>query len=393
MKDRIKHIEKIIERIITRLRDGEMVVLLIVHHNDLDGEAANIVINHLMKTTFSHQYPNLKIINISCYKDANEIIDILDMNKNCMIGEGLNITDILIYDLSISKEVAEELENREELKSIVMIDHHKSAMEHAIKPWQLVIAHDETSFIRARSASELTFHYYISKLFNIYNNDTYEYCVQFLSLVSLYDTYAWNNEIFNKGYMDFVSNNDLFGKIITDEVNESIYNIKGIAGISDCANKLNVFFKSVPIDKFTEHVEKWMYRQCALIDEKVDLIYDIGNQNIEKIIDTVRDNYRIFSVKMPKRNISILTCFTSIYQSEIGKFFYDKFNDIDVILMIDMNNHSISMRTNKKDIDLSKIAKRLNGGGHPKAAGFPFDPSIVINEENIITLIENVDIK
>lgn len=390
MKDRIKHIEKIIEGIIARLRDGEMVVLLIVHHNDLDGEAANIVINHLMKTTFSHQYPNLKIKSITCKKDANEIIDILDMNKKCMIGEGLIITDILIYDLSISEEVAEELENREELKSIVMIDHHKSAMEHAIKPWQLVIAHDETSFIRACSASELTFHYYISKLFNIYNNDTYEYCVQFLSLVSIYDTYAWNNDNFNKGYMEFVSNNDIFGKVITDEDNEEIYKTKGIAGISDCANKLNIFFKSVTLDKFTEHVERWMHSLNLLIDDKVNLVYDIGNQNIEKVIDTIRDNYRLFKIYRNGETLLALTCFTSIYQSEIGKFFYEKYNDIDIVFMIDMNRQSVSMRTKKDNIDLSAIAKSLNGGGHPKAAGFPFDPNLVFTVENILELLGTI---
>ena len=44
-----------------------------------------------------------------------------------------------------------------------------------------------------------------------------------------------------------------------------------------------------------------------------------------------------------------------------------------------MTSLTVSYRTVKNDIDLSAIAKKYGGGGHPKASGSKFNISIIDN--------------
>ncbi|MFH1789534.1 MAG: bifunctional oligoribonuclease/PAP phosphatase NrnA [bacterium] len=46
-----------------------------------------------------------------------------------------------------------------------------------------------------------------------------------------------------------------------------------------------------------------------------------------------------------------------------------------------------SLRTTRDDVDVSKIAKLLNGGGHKKAAGFTIDGEIKLAIEKILTMV------
>lgn len=55
------------------------------------------------------------------------------------------------------------------------------------------------------------------------------------------------------------------------------------------------------------------------------------------------------------------------YLSELGNCLSKLNPELDFIAMV--NQKSISYRTTKDDIDLSKIAKHFGGGGHPKASG------------------------
>jgi len=61
---------------------------------------------------------------------------------------------------------------------------------------------------------------------------------------------------------------------------------------------------------------------------------------------------------------------TSVFQSSIGNEALKRF-DIDVALIWNLDTDFVrcSLRSNK-NVDVSKIAKQLNGGGHPRASGF-----------------------
>ena len=69
--------------------------------------------------------------------------------------------------------------------------------------------------------------------------------------------------------------------------------------------------------------------------------------------------------------------FADKYISELGNKLCELHPELDFVVLINMSTLAVSYRTVKDDLDLSDIAKRFGGGGHPKASGSRFDASIV----------------
>ena len=76
------------------------------------------------------------------------------------------------------------------------------------------------------------------------------------------------------------------------------------------------------------------------------------------------------------RSYEVCVVNSSILQSEIGSQLAPTC-DFVVIWYYDHKNmkHKVSLRTQKNEVDVSKIAARFGGGGHKKAAGFTLRPS------------------
>lgn len=66
--------------------------------------------------------------------------------------------------------------------------------------------------------------------------------------------------------------------------------------------------------------------------------------------------------------------FSERYRSELGNYLSSIHDELDLIVMINMAG-GISLRT-EKDLDLSVLAQKLNGGGHKKACGAPLPEDI-----------------
>lgn len=75
------------------------------------------------------------------------------------------------------------------------------------------------------------------------------------------------------------------------------------------------------------------------------------------------------------RSYEVCVVNSSILQSEIGSQLAPTC-DFVVIWYYDHKNmkHKVSLRTQKNEVDVSKIAARFGGGGHKKAAGFTLRP-------------------
>ena len=77
----------------------------------------------------------------------------------------------------------------------------------------------------------------------------------------------------------------------------------------------------------------------------------------------------------PEHTVGII--FADKYISELGNKLCELHPELDFVVLINMSTLTVSYRTVKNDLDLSDIAKRFGGGGHPKASGSRFDASIV----------------
>ena len=71
--------------------------------------------------------------------------------------------------------------------------------------------------------------------------------------------------------------------------------------------------------------------------------------------------------------------FANKFISELGNRLCKLHPEIDFVAMIDVESCTVSYRTTRDDIHLGQdVAKLFGGGGHPKAAGSPFDKAILL---------------
>lgn len=66
--------------------------------------------------------------------------------------------------------------------------------------------------------------------------------------------------------------------------------------------------------------------------------------------------------------------FSERYRSELGNYLSSIYPELDLVVMINMSG-GLSLRT-EKDIDISILAQKLNGGGHKKACGAPIEEEV-----------------
>ena len=90
-----------------------------------------------------------------------------------------------------------------------------------------------------------------------------------------------------------------------------------------------------------------------------------------RTIETLMINDDLF----PEYTVGIT--FADKYISELGNKLCELHPELDFVVLINISTLTVSYRTVKDDLDLSDIAKRFGGGGHPKASGSRFDASIV----------------
>ena len=66
--------------------------------------------------------------------------------------------------------------------------------------------------------------------------------------------------------------------------------------------------------------------------------------------------------------------FSERYRSELGNYLSSIHPELDLVVMSNMSG-GLSLRT-EKDIDISILAQKLNGGGHKKACGAPIEEEV-----------------
>jgi len=124
------------------------------------------------------------------------------------------------------------------------------------------------------------------------------------------------------------------------------------------------------------------YYQC-LFHVKIDklikdgsIILEYNKRTIEQTCKHAHD--RVFKKSLYKK---YKTCVVNspTLQSEIGNYLSsDCGYDIALVWYFDHSSNStnVSIRTGRNDVDVSEIAKTFGGGGHKKAAGFRLDTHI-----------------
>lgn len=195
--------------------------------------------------------------------------------------------------------------------------------------------------------------------------------------------------------------------------------------ISECGTTL--FYKYLKtkykfkksVEEYTEHVKNldiWLWQEKNdIIAKQLGDLFDIYGKNRyidemykklkkkkfklgkleNKILEIEQDKIDRYITKKEKEmiileyeNLKTGLIFCEKYKSEMGNRLSVLHPELDFITMINLAG-GISFRTNK-DIDLTIIAEKLNGGGHKRACGAPIPNEL--KEEFIKELFKGCEI-
>ena len=289
-------------------------------HTDLDGVGCEI----LGKLAFEE---NINIERCGYGNIDSKVEEFLkDVNK---------YDKVFITDISVNKEMADKLNNISD--KVVLLDHHKTALWLNEYPYALVQVEDESI---GKMCGTYLFYEYLKKNYEEFNNT--HALELFVDYVRMYDTWEWK---------------DKYGNIIPKRLNDLMY-----------------------MDGVYEFIDNMIYRlgnNYPIFDDADILKLDIEQRNIDSYVaqkdKTLIVNDNLFS------GYTVGIVFADKYISELGNKLNELHPNLDFVVLIDMTSLTVSYRTVKNDIDLSAIAKKYGGGGHPKASGSKFNISIIDN--------------
>ena len=240
---------------------------------------------------------------------------------------------LFITDISVKKELADALNNVSD--KVILLDHHKTALWLNEYPFALVQVEDESV---GKMCGAYLFYEYLKKNHEEFN-DTLALKL-FIDYVRMYDTWEWKEK---------------YDNIIPKRLNDLMY-----------------------IDGPNEFIDKMVYRlgNNLFIFDDTDLMkLQIEQTYINSYIAQKNETLMINDNLFPGYTVGIT--FADKYISELGNKLCELHPELDFVVLINMSTLAVSYRTVKDDLDLSDIAKRFGGGGHPKASGSRFDVSIV----------------
>lgn len=241
------------------------------------------------------------------YNNINKIVKELILS-----GEIYNYDALFITDISVDEEVAELIDNLNRDKiDIALFDHHESTA-HLLK-------YDWATIDKEHCGAYIT-----NEMLSL--NDDLD---DLINLINDYDTWAW----------------------------EAKGNVQ--------AKRLNDLMKLIGVDKFVSiFTENANIPNVFNVLEKYKELLDINQRQIDEYISKKNKSMQKKTFKDKKVGI----VFADMYLSELGNELCKMNEDVDYVMMINMA--TVSLRTVKNDIDLSKIAEQFGGGGHKKASGF-----------------------
>lgn len=297
-------------------------LLIITHVADPDG-ITPIILAKLVYQNFDRLLLNPKDVDIN----LKENIDKYD--------------EIHVIDLSMSEQLAAEINNSEEWKKKVkLFDHHKSALP--INKYEFSTVIDETE-TQKESATSIYYNY----LKSISNNQILHKKVTegLVNQVRLIDTY------------DFKTEDDKIA-----------HNIDALFSILGRDNYIDYFLK------FLENNEEFKYneQELFLIKLEKDKMNNYLESREKEIIKAKLDGHQVGIVYAEK------------YRSDLGHYLASKNPNLDFVIIINVSK-SISYRSDNK-VDLSIFSAKYGGGGHKNASGSPLPENLL---KNITKLIFN----
>lgn len=271
----------------------------ILHHNDPDGYGAAI----------------------AAYQKFGDSATYIEVDYTLPMPELEDGSDVYILDFSYKRPVLDALIAR--MNSVLIIDHHKSAMED-------LTGHPNAIFDMKRSGAGLAWDYFV----------------------------GGHRPIF----IDYIEDQDLLRYLLVESKLVSLY-----------INQLDLTIQSFlsVLHSFDIHEALVTGR---IIQKSIDHDWDLVKGNVIRL--NIDDSYHVLALNSSLK--------FNEFGEKLLKLNEEKYNNVfdftAIFYYINENKIKFSLRSRIDGIDVSNIAWRFKGGGHHIAAGFELDAKLFDTE-------------
>lgn len=311
---------------------------LLITDSDLDGVGCAI----LMGIFFPNNHTQF-----CTAKDVNQCVC-------AVMDEGVinNYEKVFITDLSVNADNAIKISVHNgslNTEHIQLLDHHNTAMWLVDNHWANVAV--KTSEGTLTCGTRLFWEYIQNNHPDVIDRCSealIHKCHKFVELVRLYDTFEWKT-------------NNILG-----------------TGPVDLNYLLSVYERKEFIDNFISRIT----------DDSIESsLFSQDDTGIAKCMRIKKSKYFKHKMKVMQtityEGYTVAVVYADEYVSELGNYICEQDNTVDFAVLISVENETVSLRSTKDDVDVSKIAKKFGGGGHKHAAGYVlkdrFNPYIISN--------------
>lgn len=275
------------------------------------------------------------------YKYLGDKVEYIPMNYGFEINfKNFEEKNIILLDFSWKKQEYELV--KKVAKKVMILDHHDSAMKE--------LENVEGCFFNMNeSGASLAWEYFFPgnelPTFILYVKDrdlwTYKYRDEsepmFYGLATSFDRTV-------ESWVKYLDNNDLVENLVNRGKVEMLKNHMYIENITK--NALNL--------------------KMELDDENYNIIY--LELDSPKLVSEISEKLYM------NNDVDFTLCWYRDKQNTVPKYLEYYSDNILVNMMYGPQKYYVSLRSNKENIDLGEISKKIaNGGGHKKAAGFNID--------------------
>lgn len=259
-------------------------------------------------------------------------------------NEYMNYDTIFITDISVSEEVANDINNLYYIgkHKVRLFDHHATALWLNAYPWAMVAVENEETGIKT-SGTELFYEHL--RLIGYFDQCFRWNVKRFIEVVRDYDTWRWKEVLGDKG-------------IKCKQVNDLLYIYGRDEFIEWAIERVGFGYSDFPIFNGADVMV------LAQKQKDIDNYIALKDHQLVELEDKFGYKYGLL--------------FAERYFSELGNKLCELHPELDYVAMIDIGDGKVSFRCTREGLDLGgEIAHSFGGGGHKKAAGSTFNVDLV----------------
>lgn len=221
---------------------------------------------------------------------------------------------LIITDITVDKETAKRIDDMKHLFDLLLFFDHHPNNNYYLKGYEWCHLTDSDT-----SASK-GFYMYLINL-GLVQDDSYD---ELVIATDEWDTFKW------------VETENENAKV----VNDLAYNLKT-----------------------HDYLNRFTMNPSLTLSKREKLVLGIREEDIESVITKLN----------PVINGKTCYVFAHKYVAEITVHIFENYEDVEILIVMNPMNQSVSYRSRSEQYNVSEIAKRNGGNGHDKASGSPLN--------------------